>query len=145
MSELTYLAAAKEDIPAIFALCKDLIDAYEDVESIDYAHVTAWVGEKIRENISSYTCVYCNGEKAGYYHLTEEADGWELDDLYILPSFRSRGIGSQILKRCIEQTNGPIYLYVFKKNTGAIRLYEKFGFVTERKVGNTRMIMRREG
>ena len=32
-------------------------------------------------------------------------------------------------------------LYVFERNTGAIRLYERMGFVTEKAVGATRRIM----
>ena len=145
MSELTFSPAADADIPVIFSMCKDLIDTYEDTDSIDYERVMAWVGKKLQKQISDYTCVMQNGEKVGYYHLSKEPDGWELDDVYVLPLYRSQGIGSRILKHCIDTVNDSIYLYVFLRNRGAIRLYEKFGFTPQRKLGNTRMIMRREG
>ena len=35
MSELIFKPATTTDIPQIFALCKELIDRFEDVENID--------------------------------------------------------------------------------------------------------------
>ena len=145
MFELEYRPAMGTDAPAIFRLCKDLIDAYEDLASIDYERVIAWVEEKIRSRITDYTCIYDAGEKVGYYKLTQEADGWELDDFYILPEHRGRGIGSQVLDHCLHQTDGAVYLYVFTENIDAIRLYQRFGFVVFKKVSDTRIIMRRDG
>ena len=45
MPELTYRTAQAEDIPVIFSLSKDLIDRYEDLSSIDYEKVMAWMDE----------------------------------------------------------------------------------------------------
>ena len=67
----------------------------------------------------------------------------ELDDLYVLPTFRGKGIGTEILSYCISQMNTPIFLYVFRKNTGAIKLYERMGFLMAEEVDDTRLIMRR--
>ena len=137
-----YLPAETEDIDPIFTQAKHLIDTYEDIHAIDYDKVLAWVRRKIEENISQYTCAWCDGCKAAYYRLCDDG---ELDDLYVLPAFRGRGIGSAILRRCIENGAKPMYLYVFTQNTGAIRLYERFGFVKTQTVGNTRLILRRSG
>lgn len=145
MLVLTYCPATDEDVPVIFHQCKDLIDAYEDVKSIDYPRVLAWVENKIRENITQYTCVLHNGQKVGYYRLVKQEDGWELDDFYVLPPYRNQGIGSEVLEHCLLLANAPVFLYVFMMNTGAIRLYERFGFSAVKQVGNTRMILRREG
>lgn len=145
MSELSYLPATEQDIPVIFSLCKDLIDAYEDVGSIDYDRVLAWVGEKLRKNIIQYTCVYQGDNKVGYFCFAKQNDGWEIDDLYVLPEYRNRGIGTEILKHCLQIADSSVFLYVFTGNTGAIRLYERMGFITKCNVGNTRMIMHRNG
>ena len=52
------------------------------------------------------------------------ADGW-----------RGRGVGSLLLERAVawarEQGAHKMFLEVWPHNTGAQRLYEKFGFVTE--------------
>ena len=145
MSGLSYGSADVTDISVIFSLCKALIDQYEDIASIDYEKVLGWVRNKIESNISKYICVYCEKDKVAYYCLNSQSDGWELDDLYVVAPYRGRGIGSQILSRCIEQTQGNLYLYVFKENLDAIRLYEKFGFTVKQSVGATRLIMHRCG
>lgn len=142
--ELRFSPASREDIPVIFSMAKALVDTYEDLSAIDYDKVMAWMRHKISENISDYTCVHVGTEKAGYYHLTPETDQAELDDLYVLPCFRGHGIGTAIVKRCIEQANGALYLYVFKGNAVAIKLYSRMGFSVSQNVSKTRMIMRLE-
>lgn len=141
---LQYLPATEQDIDTIFALSKALIHSYEDLSSIAYDSVMDWVSRKIRKNIFSYTCVYREGQKVGYYRLSPEGDCMELDDLYVLPPFRGQGIGSAVVTRCIEQTQLPIMLYVFTRNTRAIALYQRMGFRIDRAVSPTRCIMIRE-
>ena len=83
------------------------------------------------------------GTVAGYYHLIPGAEKTELDDFYILPPYRGRGIGTRALKDCIQRAAGPLFLYVFSRNAGAIRLYERMGFQITETVGETRCIMER--
>ena len=139
---LTYLPAEKEDILPIFRQAKQLIDSYEDLTSIDYDKVMAWMERKITDSIGEYTCVWQDGQKAAYYHLCEDG---ELDDVYVLPQYRGKGIGSAIVRRCIDQSEAPLYLYVFSRNTDAIRLYARFGFEKDQTVSKTRLILRRNG
>lgn len=67
----------------------------------------------------------------------------ELSDLYILPEWQGKGIGTAVLAHCIAQTNLPISLFVFIRNTGAFRLYTRMGFSIHQQAG-TRYRMRRE-
>ena len=62
---ITYSRATSSDIDQIYLLCKQLIDAYENVESIDYDKVLKWVQKKIETSINEYTAVYADGKKAG--------------------------------------------------------------------------------
>ena len=139
---LQYQPAEEEDIPAIYSQVKSLIDQYEDCDSIDYEKVMAWVHRKISSNISQYRRVIADGEKCAYYHLCDDG---ELDDLYVLPTFRGQGIGSEILRKCMKESSKPLYLYVFSRNIRAISLYEKFGFSLRETVGKTRLILERKG
>ena len=143
MMLLRYAPAEPEDIDAIFAMSKDLVACYEDLTAIDYSKVTAWLHRKIEKNIRLYTCVWQNGKKVAYYGLERKDGQTELDDFYVLPEFRSRGIGSEILKKCCEDATEPLFLYVFTANHGAIRLYLRHGVVATEQVSPTRIIMTR--
>lgn len=144
MCDLKFEAARAEDADIIFALCRELIDTYEDLTAIDYDMVLSWVERKIRTRIGEYTCIRLGAQKAGFYRLSSDGDCMELDDLYILPPFRGQGLGTAVLKKCCAETSGPVFLYVFTGNRGAIRLYERMGFRITQSVGKTRSIMQRD-
>lgn len=139
---LQFQNATPEDIAIIFTQAKQLIDMYEDIDGIDYEKVLAWVKRKITEHISSYCCVLLHGEKCGYYRLCDDG---EVDDLYVLQAYRNQGIGSEILRKCVEESRENLYLYVFSRNLRAISLYERHGFAIRESVGKTRLIMARNG
>lgn len=144
---LTYQPADASDLDALFIFNKELIDQYEDLSQIPYQKVLAWVHQKLEQHIQEYTCIFADGKKAGYYHFSPMGpDTMELDDLYLFPAFRRQGIGTAVIQKCCAETNQPILLYVFQKNTGAIALYQKTGFqiqCTTQNVSSTRYIMRR--
>lgn len=143
--ELCFTTAAEDDIQPIICLSKALIEEYEDLSVIDYPKVLQWVEAKIRNNIGKYTAISFNEEKVGCFRLDRKDNKWELDDFYILPRFRNKGIGSAVLSHICQSTTGCIYLYVFTNNKGAISLYERFGFKRVQTVSNTRQIMERPG
>lgn len=143
--EIGYMKATQEDVRPVFELCKALIDSYEDLASIDYPKVLTWVEKKVQNNIEKYTVITVAGEKAGYYCLDRQENKWELDDFYILPEYRGKGIGSAVLGNICKNIHGRIFLYVFRQNTGAISLYNRFGFETVKVVSDTRQIMERPG
>ena len=143
--EITFESASGQDIPNIFSLSKALIDQYEDMSSIDYEKVLQWVRNKIESEITTYTRICSRGETVGFYRLHEENGETELDDFYVLSPFRGKGIGTAVLEKCIFESKTPMFLYVFKKNEDAIRLYQRMGFVWVKDVSKTRMILRRDG
>ena len=139
---LTCIPADETDVGAIYALSEGLICRYEDLSTIDLPKVLTWVRRKIEENISEYRRILRDGIHVGYYRLAPDNDGWELDDLYIFPEFQNRGIGTAVIRQCCAQ--GPVTLYVFTKNTGALALYCRLGFREIRQLGTTRLILRKD-
>ena len=126
---LTCSPAVPADAGMIFDLCQALIDEYEDISSIDYAAVLAWVRRKIDKNITQYRRILCDGAHAGFYRLCPEGDGWELDDLYVFPEFRNRGIGGAFLDYVAESNPGVLLrLEAEEENEGAVALYKRHGF-----------------
>lgn len=75
----------------------------------------------------------------GYAVLWCVLDQGELANIAVAPEVRGRGLGAFLLKQVIEtgRRNGVISLYleVRESNTGAVKLYEGFGF---RDVGRRR-------
>ena len=140
---LTYERAVPADVEAIFTMCRALIDRYEDLTSIDYDKVLQWVRRKIENCIGEYERIMADGALAGYVHFSRDGERMELDDLYILPAYRGQGIGTQVVQRCCGMTEMPVYLYVFQKNEGAVRLYRRLGFEIIQTIGNSRYIMQR--
>lgn len=141
---ITYQGARPEDIEPIYALCKELIHRYEQLETIDYDRVMAWVRRKIQASIGEYTVVYANGQKAGYYHFYKNEDGqFEIDDLYVFPEFQNQGIGSGVIKKCCASVSAPVMLYVFIENKRAVSLYKRLGFEVIQIVHGSRYMMKR--
>lgn len=80
----------------------------------------------------------CEGEIVGYMYLHERMPDHlherMLDDLYILPDWQGRGIGSSLLAKAKSLSPLRIELSTFQRNTKAKTFYEAHGF---RRVGCT--------
>ena len=140
--ELTYSPARPEDAPVIFGFARELIERYETDPDLDLIMALSWTRRKIEKHIHEYTRVLLDGEVAAFFRFAPDGQRMELDDLYVLPAFRDRGIGTAILRRCVAEGK-PIYFYVFTKNTRAIALYEREGFRKAEDVSSSRCIMAR--
>jgi ribosomal protein S18 acetylase RimI-like enzyme len=72
----------------------------------------------------------------GSFDLRYLGDRYEIWSFGIFGDYRNKGYGTQMLTEFLQQFNDtkPLYLYVYKKNEIAIRLYKKVGFAI---VGNT--------
>ena len=131
-----FVKAEQRDLPLLFALNRELIEHYEDLTTIDLPRVLHWVEQNLEAHLGDFRRILYDGDLAGFFCLS---DG-ELDSLFILPPFRGRGIGTQVIRYC--QENAPsLLLYVFKKNTGAVNLYHRMGFQITKEAGTTRYIM----
>jgi ribosomal protein S18 acetylase RimI-like enzyme len=52
----------------------------------------------------------------------------ELTHLYVDPEAQNRGIGSRLLEHAKSESPAGLYLWVFQKNEGARRFYERHSF-----------------
>ena len=139
--EITYLPADETDIAPILEQSLALVERYEDFSTIDKEEVFAWLRRKTEKRIGEYTRILCDGVTAGWIRACDHGEKLELDDLYVLPPFQNRGIGTSVLKKYLAECEKPIFFYVFSHNTGAIRLSERLGFRMRERVGETRLIM----
>ena len=140
--QLTYEPARPEDAPVVFGFAKELIETYETDPKLDLDMALAWTKRKIEKRIGEYTRVLRDGQTVAYFRVVPDGERMELDDLYVLPEYRNRGVGTAVLRRCLAQGK-PIYFYVFTGNARAVALYEREGFHKAEDVSPTRMIMAR--
>lgn len=138
---IRYGRAGKEDLEPLFSLLKEQIDGYEDLSAYPYEKVMDWVRRNLEQNIHRYRTIFYEGEKAGYFLLHQEGELWQLDDFYLLPRWRGKGIGTQVLQECMEKCSGPVSLYVFVENTKAVALYTRLGFRIQKKIAQSRYFM----
>jgi GNAT superfamily N-acetyltransferase len=82
-------------------------------------------------NTISTNVIQFNNELIGYYQL-EQAEDHDYLRMFILDKqHRSKGIGSIILQRLLEQSqtkHSTLKLRVFKINTAALRFYQREGW-----------------
>lgn len=142
MPNASYQPARQADANAIFALSKALVEQYETAE-IDFDRVMQWMRRKIEQSIGEYQRVMVGDRVAGYFHFHQDGDRMELDDLYILPPFQNQGLGTAVVAHCCAATELPVYLYVFIRNEGAVRLYQRMGFRIMETLNSSRYIMQK--
>jgi putative acetyltransferase len=71
-----------------------------------------------------------DGRLAGFLAIRRSRqDGWEvLEKLYVDPEAQNRGVGTALLDQAKALRPDGLVLWVFQKNEGARRFYERRGF-----------------
>ncbi len=81
---------------------------------------------------------WLDGEMIGFHSCTPEpkTQRVKLNKLYVLAELQGQGLGRQLLERvhalAAERDARQVWLQVNKRNTRAIRAYERAGYVVER-------------
>lgn len=73
-----------------------------------------------------------DGSRVGFLHLGSRGakTDW-LEDLFVLPAYQKRGIGSravQLAEEIVREYSQSLYIEAAARNEGAIRLYKKLGY-----------------
>ena len=95
-----------------------------------------WSGAEARARVSRNTAagkssvIQLDGQPIGIMTVDRAADHLQLEQLFILPEYQRRGIGSGLLENLLAEARGsglPVRLRVLRVNP-AKNLYERFGF-----------------
>lgn len=147
MSELIIRPGREEDIPALMALIRDLAEfekAPHEVEASEASTLEDWKEHKAFD----FLVAELNAEVIGislYYprYSTWKGRCFYLEDLYVKPEHRGRGIGLQLLEATAGEARkaGAIRLdwQVIDWNEGAVRFYEKLGAHIEKEWWNCKL------
>ena len=87
------------------------------------------VAKNIELNCEEYYLIYIGNKIAGAYLTLPYEDGIIIDEIYLFPEYRGQGIGSSIIRRVLKNEEN-VYIWVYKNNKNALRLFERLGFIT---------------
>ncbi len=137
---LAFRAATPDDAIAISALAREIWTAvYVDligIAQIEFMLDLMYDPQTLRSEIAhrgvAYFFVESQNQPAGFLAFSIANSQAHLHKLYLKPAFHRRGIGSACLswlsQRCHSAGAASIHLRVNKRNSPAIRTYEKNGF-----------------
>ncbi|WP_262296570.1 GNAT family N-acetyltransferase [Microvirga sesbaniae] len=131
--------AEERDAPAIFNFIRDLAEyerlAHEvDATQADIAKALFGPAPRVFADIAEW-----DGEAAGFalwfynFSTFRGRHGIYLEDLFVRPAFRSRGIGKALLRhlarRCIDEDLARLEWWVLDWNEPALQVYRSIGAV----------------
>jgi len=124
-----FRAATDADAESVSAVY--LRSRKELVACAPLAHPDAAVRDWIRERLipaGGTTVAVVDGAVVGLLAVSRDVDcGW-IDQLYLLPGWVGRGIGTRLLEIARRDLAPPIRLYTFECNQPARAFYERRGF-----------------
>ena len=137
MPTLRIVPATVEDVPVILELIRALAE-YEKL-----SHIVAATEEQLRETLfgarpgAEVLLALWDAECAGFalffpnYSTFLAQPGMYLEDLYVRPHLRGKGIGAALLaelaRLAVERKCGRVEWSVLDWNTPAIEFYERLG------------------
>ena len=123
--------ASKKDIPRLIRYKKDIIYMYsKDLAEDERNKIDEYVITSLNETFKDYYNIIIDDKIIGSVCIKELENAKLLDEIYLEKEFRNKGIGTDIIRKIIEN-NKNIYLWVYKKNKKAVLLYKRLGFTIE--------------
>ena len=107
---------------------KSILEYAPDLSKSEDYKIKKYVDQNIPKQLNDYKIILINNQKVGCILLVKHEDGLLLDEIYLMEDYRNHGIGSNIILDVLKNNKLPIYLWVYKNNDSAIRLYKKLGF-----------------
>lgn len=139
--------AELNDVDMLLDMKLDIILSSKEIAELDKRELEKIVNyseEEIRENLEDYKIIEDDDKNViGIFALFDYDDGKLLDTIYVINSSRKKGIGTKIIKNIILNNYQPIYLWVYKSNKLAVKLYEKLNFKIKEET-DTRYFMKNE-
>ena len=123
--------ASKKDIPRLIQYKKNIIYMYsKDLSEDERNKIDEYVITNLNETIKDYFNIIVDDKIIGSACIKKSENAKLLDEIYLEKEFRNKGIGTDIIRKIIEN-NKNVYLWVYKKNKKAVLLYKRLGFTIE--------------
>lgn len=120
--------ASKKDIPRLIQYKKDIIYMYsKGLSGEEKENINEYVINSVNEIFKDYYNIIIDDKIIGSVCIKDLENAKLLDEIYLEKEFRNKGIGTDIIRKMIEN-NKNVYLWVYKKNKKAVLLYKRLGF-----------------
>ena len=135
--------AQKKNLPLLEKWkIQTILEYGSDLSVEELSEIKNYVHKNVKENIQLYNLIIVNENNVGCVLVRTYKDGHLLDEIYLESAYRNQGIGTSIICDILKQYT-IVYLWVYKKNHKAIRLYKRLGFEVSEET-ETRYLMKVE-
>lgn len=104
-----------------------IFDYAENLSQDEKIEIRNYVESHVPNQLEYYKNIVVNNIIIGCLLVEQKDDGVLLDEIYIDNEYRNKGIGTNIINNVLRE-NKIVYLWVYKANISAIKLYQKLGF-----------------
>lgn len=104
-----------------------IFDYAENLSQNEKLEIQNYVESNIPNQLKNYKNIVVSNNIIGCLLVEQKDDGVLLDEIYIDNEYRNKGIGTNIINNILKE-NKKVYLWVYKANVSAIKLYQKLGF-----------------
>lgn len=105
----------------------NIFEYTKDLDQEEITKINNYVNSHIPKQIGNYKIIKADNKIIGCLLVEKHLDGVILDEIFIEEEYRNKGIGTQIISDVLSN-NSIVYLWVYKSNIKAIKLYEKISF-----------------
>jgi len=133
---LSFPGITRSDEPFLLALYSSTRAAEMELVPWNEEQKTAFLQSQFNSQHQHYINTYPNGlfqtivfenEKIGRLYLCELEDEIRIIDLTILPEYRGKGFGREVVSDILRKAQKPLRIYLEDSNR-AVSLFERFGF-----------------
>lgn len=107
----------------------NIFEYAKDVSDEEKLKILNYVDKYLDKYLDDFKMIVKDKNKCGCYLIRDYQDGILLDEIFLLPEYRNKGIGTDVIKSILKCEH-CVYLCVYKDNIRAVKLYEKLGFET---------------
>lgn len=128
--------SSKENIDILIKYkLNSIIEYASDLSNKELNEINTYVKDNVPKQIRNYKLINIDGNIVGCILVENKDDGVIIDELYIEGKYRNNGIGTDLINKVISN-NKVVYLWVYKLNVKAIKLYKRLGFIIIKETEN---------
>lgn len=115
---------------------KTIVEYAKNLSDEEMQEINDYVDKTAVASLNQYKNIIYNRKTVGSLLVKNIKDGILLDEIFIENQFRNMGIGTSVINSIVQNCHKNVYLWVYKANTKAVKLYKKLGFVIQEKTVN---------